>query len=87
MNTFIQMPDNILIEETDNPNHTKFILQPLEKGYGVTIGNSLRRVLLSSIPGSAIIGVKISDVLHEFQTIPGVIEDVTEIILNLKEIV
>lgn len=80
------MPDNILIEETDNPNHTKFILQPLEKGYGVTIGNSLRRVLLSSIPGSAIIGVKISDVLHEFQTIPGVIEDVTEIILNLKEI-
>jgi len=86
MNTFIQMPDNILIEETDNPNHTMFILQPLEKGYGVTIGNSLRRVLLSSIPGSAIIGVKISDVLHEFQTIPGVIEDVTEIILNLKEI-
>ena len=86
MNTFIQMPDNILIEETDNPNFTKFILQPLEKGYGVTIGNSLRRVLLSSIPGSAIIGVKISGVLHEFQTIPGVIEDVTEIILNLKEV-
>lgn len=86
MNTQMQMPERVIVEETTNPNLGIFILQPLEKGYGVTIGNSLRRVLLSSIPGSAIIGVKISDVLHEFQTIVGVVEDVNEIILNLKEI-
>ena len=86
MNTNMQMPERVLIDETANPNHGRFTLQPLEKGYGVTIGNSLRRVLLSSIPGAAIIGVKITDVLHEFQTIPGVLEDVSEIILNLKEI-
>lgn len=81
----MQMPEKLQIEEI-SPNHCRFILQPLEQGYGVTIGNSFRRVLLSSIPGSAIIGVKITDVLHEFQTIPGVIEDMTEIILNLKEV-
>jgi DNA-directed RNA polymerase subunit alpha len=85
MNIQMQMPDRIQIEET-SAFHGRFILQPLEIGYGVTLGNSLRRVLLSSIPGSAIIGVKISDVLHEFQTIPGVTEDVSEIILNLKEV-
>lgn len=61
-------------------------MQPLEIGYGVTIGNALRRVLLSSIPGSAVVGLKISDVLHEFQSIHGVKEDVSEIILNLKEV-
>jgi DNA-directed RNA polymerase subunit alpha len=82
----MQMPERVQIEETSNPNHGKFILQPLEQGYGVTLGNSLRRVLLSSIPGAAIIGLKISDVLHEFQTIQGVVEDVSEIILNLKEV-
>lgn len=86
MNTQMQMPERVQIEETAISNHGKFILQPLEQGYGVTIGNSLRRILLSSIPGAAIIGVKISDVLHEFQTIQGVMEDVSEIILNLKEI-
>lgn len=86
MNTQMQMPDRVQIESTSDDNQGRFILRPLEKGYGVTIGNSLRRVLLSSIPGAAIIGVKISNVLHEFQTIPGVIEDVSEIILNLKEI-
>ncbi len=86
MNTQMQMPERVQIEETVSEAHGRFLLQPLEEGYGVTIGNSLRRVLLSSIPGSAIVGVKISDVLHEFQTIPGVIEDVSEIILNLKEI-
>lgn len=86
MNNFIQMPERVIIEETENPNICRFILQPLEKGYGVTIGNSLRRVLLSSIPGNAIIGVKIKGVLHEFQVIPGVVEDVTEIILNLKQL-
>lgn len=86
MNIQMQMPDRVHIEDTSSPNHGRFILQPLEQGYGVTLGNSLRRVLLSSIPGSAIIGLKITDVLHEFQTVPGVIEDVTEIILNLKQI-
>ena len=86
MNTQMQMPERVQVEETSNPNHGRFILQPLEQGYGVTLGNSLRRVLLSSIPGAAIVGVKITDVLHEFQTIPGVVEDVSEIVLNLKEI-
>jgi DNA-directed RNA polymerase subunit alpha len=86
MNIQMQMPERVQLEETGNPNHGKLVLQPLEMGYGVTIGNSLRRVLLSSIPGTAIVGVKISDVLHEFQTIPGVVEDVSEIILNLKNI-
>lgn len=86
MNNQMQMPDRVQIEESSSEYHGRFILQPLEQGYGVTIGNSLRRVLLSSIPGSAIVGVKITDVLHEFQTIPGVIEDVQEIILNLKEV-
>lgn len=82
----MQMPDRVIIEESGSDYHCRFILAPLEPGFGVTIGNSLRRVLLSSIPGSAIIGVKITDVLHEFQTIPGVVEDVTDIILNLKEV-
>jgi DNA-directed RNA polymerase subunit alpha len=80
----MQMPERVQIEETSDPNTGRFILQPLEKGYGVTIGNSFRRVILSSIPGAAIIGVKITDVLHEFQTIPGVVEDVSDIVLNLK---
>lgn len=82
----MQMPERVHVDETNDPNFGKFLLQPLEMGYGVTIGNSFRRVLLSSIPGAAITGIKISDVLHEFQTIPGVIEDMSEIILNLKEI-
>jgi DNA-directed RNA polymerase subunit alpha len=82
----MQMPERVQIEESTNPNFGRFILQPLEMGYGATIGNSLRRVLLSSIPGAAIIGVKITDVLHEFETVPGVIEDVSEIILNLKQV-
>jgi DNA-directed RNA polymerase subunit alpha len=86
MNTQMQMPERVQIEETSDPNHGRFILQPLEQGYGVTIGNSLRRILLSSIPGSAIVGIKISDILHEFETIPGVVEDVADIILNLKEV-
>ncbi|ROL58504.1 DNA-directed RNA polymerase subunit alpha [Bacteroidetes/Chlorobi group bacterium Naka2016] len=84
--TLLQMPDTVSIEETGDPNHLRFIMQPLEKGYGVTIGNSFRRVLISSIPGYAIVGVKFTDVLHEFQSIPGVLEDVTEIILNLKQV-
>jgi DNA-directed RNA polymerase subunit alpha len=69
-----------------NTTYGKFIVEPLERGYGVTLGNSLRRVLLSSIPGAAITYVKIDKVLHEFSTIPGVKEDTTELLLNLKEI-
>ena len=67
-------------------NYGKFIVEPLERGYGVTLGNSLRRVLLSSIPGAAITYVKIDKVLHEFSTIPGVKEDTTELLLNLKDV-
>ncbi len=65
----------------------KFVVGPLERGYGTTVGNSLRRILLSSLPGAAITGVKMENVKHEFSTIPGCIEDVTEIVLNLKEVV
>jgi len=64
----------------------KFVVEPLERGFGITLGNALRRVLLSSIPGAAVTSVKIENVLHEFSTIPGVVEDVTQVILNLKEL-
>ncbi len=70
----------------DDPTHGRFVLEPLERGYGTTIGNSLRRVLLSSLPGVAVTNIKIDGVLHEFSTIPGVKEDVTEIVLNVKGI-
>jgi len=86
MNTSMQMPERVQIEETEIANQGRYVLQPLEEGYGVTIGNALRRVLLSSIPGHAIVGVKIGNVLHEFETIPGVVEDMCEIVLNLKEV-
>jgi DNA-directed RNA polymerase subunit alpha len=86
MNTQIQMPERVNVEKGSETNYGRYTLQPLEQGYGVTLGNAMRRVLLSSIPGSAIIGVKISDVLHEFQTINGVVEDVASIILNLKQV-
>lgn len=86
MNIQMQMPERVIIEENSTDYHGQFVMQPLEQGYGVTIGNSLRRILLSSIPGSAITGLKISEVLHEFQTIDGVVEDVSEIILNLKQV-
>ena len=74
-------------EETVDETRSKFIIEPLEPGFGYTIGNSLRRTLLSSIPGAAISSVKIDGVLHEFSTIPKVTEDVTDIILNLKGLV
>ena len=67
-------------------NYGKFTVEPLERGYGTTLGNSLRRILLSSLPGAAVTSVKIDGILHEFSTIPGVKEDVTEIILNLKKL-
>ena len=72
------------IESHDLKTYGKFIVEPLERGYGTTLGNSLRRILLSSLPGAAVTSVKIEGVLHEFSTIPGVVEDVTDIILNLK---
>jgi DNA-directed RNA polymerase subunit alpha len=71
---------------TDDENHGLFVVKPLERGYGTTLGNSLRRILLSSLPGTAVTSVKIEGILHEFSTIPGVKEDVTEIILNLKKL-
>lgn len=78
---------NIKCLEIDNDsNYAKFVCEPLERGYGVTIGNSLRRILLSSLPGSAITSAKIEGVMHEFSTIPNVVEDVPEIILNLKSV-
>ncbi len=76
-----------LTEERVSDHRSRFVLEPLEPGFGYTLGNSLRRTLLSSIPGAAVTSIRIEDVLHEFTTIPGVKEDVTEIILNLKELV
>mgnify|MGYP006268286235 CR=1 FL=1 len=78
-----QMPEKVVMEKADN-FHGMFTFKPLEKGYGVTIGNALRRILLSSLEGYAIVGMKIPDVLHEFSTIDGIVEDVSEIILNMK---
>ena len=74
-------------EETVSQTRSKFVIEPLEPGFGYTIGNSLRRTLLSSIPGAAISSVRIEGVLHEFSTIPKVTEDVTDVILNLKQLV
>lgn len=70
----------------DDPCYGRFVVEPLERGYGNTLGNSLRRILLSSLPGAAVTSVRIDGILHEFSTIPGVKEDVTEIILNLKKL-
>jgi len=78
-----QMPEKVAMEKADD-FHGLFTFKPLEKGYGVTIGNALRRILLSSLEGYAITGIKVPGVLHEFSTIEGVVEDVSEIILNLK---
>ena len=78
---------NIKCLDIDNDNnYAKFVCEPLERGYGITIGNSLRRILLSSLPGSAITSVKIEGVLHEFSTIPNVVEDVPQIVINLKNV-
>src|SRR5215468_1534022 len=76
-----------LTEETLTEHRSKFVIEPLEPGFGYTLGNSLRRTLLSSIPGASVTSIKIDGVLHEFSTIEGVKEDVTEIILNLKGLV
>ena len=82
-----EKPEYKMTDYIEGNNYGKFVLEPLERGFGTTIGNALRRVLLSSLPGDAITSVRIDGVMHEFQTIEGIIEDVTTIILNLKRIV
>ena len=82
----IEKPTIECIYSNEDPNYGKFVVEPLERGYGTTLGNSLRRILLSSLPGVAVTSVKIDGILHEVSTIPGVNEDVTEIILNLKKL-
>ena len=82
-----QKPEYKMTEYVEGNNYGKFVLEPLERGFGLTIGNALRRILLSSLPGDAITSVRIDGVMHEFQTMEGIIEDVTTIVLNLKKIV
>ena len=82
----IEKPRIEILELSDDGSYGKFVVEPLERGYGTTLGNSLRRVLLSSLPGAAVSSIKIQGVLHEFSTVPGVLEDVPEIILNIKDI-
>ena len=82
----IEKPRIEILELSEDATYGRFVVEPLERGYGTTLGNSLRRVLLSSLPGAAVSSIKIQDVLHEFSTIPGVLEDVPEIILNIKGI-
>ena len=83
----IKKPRIECIETPADSSYGKYIIEPLERGYGTTLGNSLRRVLLSSLPGTACTSIKIAGVQHEFSTIPGVKEDVTEIVLNVKSII
>ena len=82
----IEKPRVECVEIAEDNTYGKFVVEPLERGYGTTLGNSLRRIMLSSLPGVAVNSVKIDGVLHEFSTIPGVTEDVTEIILNIKKL-
>lgn len=83
----IEKPRIECIEDPSNDSYGKYVVEPLERGYGTTLGNSLRRVLLSSLPGTAVTSIKIAGIQHEFSTIPGVKEDVTEIVLNVKGII
>ncbi|MEG1544693.1 MAG: DNA-directed RNA polymerase subunit alpha, partial [Tannerellaceae bacterium] len=80
----IEKPRIQCVKHADDDSYGCFVVEPLERGYGITLGNSLRRVLLSSLPGAAVSAVKIDGILHEFSTAPGVVEDITDIILNLK---
>ena len=82
----IERPRIECIQSSEDGNYGKFVVEPLERGYGITLGNSLRRILLSSLPGAAVTSIKIDNVPHEFSTLPGVVEDVTEIILNIKAV-
>jgi DNA-directed RNA polymerase subunit alpha len=81
-----ERPNVEIVEISEDKKYGKFVVEPLERGYGTTLGNSLRRIMLSSLPGAAVSQVKIEGVLHEFSSIPGVKEDVTEIILNIKNL-
>jgi DNA-directed RNA polymerase subunit alpha len=82
----IEKPKVEAVEVSKDYRYGKFVVEPLERGYGTTLGNSLRRILLSSLPGAAVTSIQIDGVLHEFSTIPGVMEDTTEIILNIKQL-
>lgn len=82
----IEKPKIEAVEISEDNRYGKFVVEPLERGYGTTLGNSLRRILLSSLPGAAVTSVQIDGVLHEFSTIPGVVEDTTQLILNLKKL-
>ena len=82
-----EKPKIEIVETSDDNKYGKFVIEPLERGYGITLGNSLRRIMLSSLPGTAVSHVKIKGVLHEFSSRPGVKEDVTEIIMNIKNVV
>jgi len=82
----IEKPAIECLEKNEDASYGKFVIEPLERGYGMTLGNSLRRVLLSSLPGAAVTAIRVEDVYHEFSTVKGVIEDMTEIILNVKGI-
>ena len=81
-----ERPNIEVVEISDDKKYGKFVVEPLERGYGITLGNSLRRIMLSSLPGTAVSQVKFDGVLHEFTTIEGVKEDVTEIIMNIKSL-
>ncbi len=82
----IEKPKIEVVEVSEDSTYGKIVVEPLERGYGTTLGNSLRRILLSSLPGAAVTSIQIDGVLHEFSTVPGVVEDTTEIILNLKKL-
>ena len=81
-----EKPNIEITEISEDKKYGRFVVEPLERGYGTTLGNSLRRIMLSSLPGAAVSQVKIEGVLHEFSSIPGVKEDVTEIIMNIKNL-
>ena len=83
----IEKPRITCFDSAEDPSYGKYVVEPLERGYGMTLGNSLRRILLSSLPGYAATSVKIAGIQHEFSTIPGVTEDVTEIVLNVKRMI
>ena len=82
----IEKPQIECVETPGDASYGKYVIEPLERGYGTTLGNALRRIMLSSLPGTAATSIKIAGVQHEFSTIPGVTEDVTEIVLNIKKL-
>ena len=83
----IEKPRITCVDTPDNASYGMYVVEPLERGYGMTLGNSLRRILLSSLPGYAATSIKIAGVQHEFSTVAGVSEDVTEIVLNVKQLI